>query len=86
MYDGTTLNGPASVREAVLNHSEAFTRNFAEQLLAYGIGRVVDYRDMPIVRSIAQDAAKKNNRFSAFVLGVVKSPSFQMSKGSETER
>ncbi len=86
MYDGTPLNGPASVREAVLNHSESFTRNFTQQLLAYGLGRVVDYQDMPAVRAIALDAAKKNNRFSAFVLGVIKSPSFQMSKSNETER
>ena len=86
MYDGTPLNGPADVREAVLSHPEAFTRNFAEQLLAYGVGRVGDYRDMPTVRSIAQDAAKKDNTFSAFVLGVVKSPSFQMSRNNETER
>ncbi len=86
MYDGTPLNGPVSVREAVLNHSEAFTANFAGQLLEFGLGRMVDYRDMPVVRAIAQDAAKKNNHFSAFVLGVVKSPSFQMSRNSETER
>jgi hypothetical protein len=84
MYDGTPLNGPASVREAVLNHSEAFERNFTEQLLAYGLGRLVDYQDMPVVRSIAAEAAKKNNRFSTIVLGIVKSPSFQMSRNNET--
>jgi hypothetical protein len=84
MYDGSPLSGPVSVRQAVLNHSEAFARNFTEQLLSYGLGRLVDYQDMPVVRSIADEAAKKNNRFSAFVLGVVKSPSFQMSRNNET--
>jgi hypothetical protein len=86
MYDGTALSGPASVREAVLQHAEAFRRNFTEQLLEYGLGRLVDHNDMPVVRAIAGDAAKKNSRFSAFVLGVVKSPSFQMSRTTETER
>jgi hypothetical protein len=86
LYDGTPLEGPASVRQAVLNHSESFTRNFAEQLLAYGLGRVVDYHDMPIVRSISQNSAKANNRFSVFVMGVINSPSFQMSRSNETER
>src|SRR5262249_45185365 len=86
MYDGTPLDGPASVRQAVLNHSESFIRHFTEQLLEYGLGRIVDYNDMPTVRAIAQDAARKNNRFSAFVLGVVRSPSFQMSRNNETER
>jgi hypothetical protein len=33
---------------------------------------------MPLVRAIARDAARDNNRFSALVLGIVKSPPFQM--------
>lgn len=84
MYDGRPLSGPVSVREAILSHSDAFVRNFSEQLFAYGVGRVLDYRDMPAVRAIASDATKKNNRFSEFVLGVVKSPSFQMSTNHDT--
>src|SRR5579883_1264729 len=78
MYDGTKLNGPVSVREAVLAHADAFLRNFAANLLSYGVGRVLDYRDMPAVRGVEREAAKNNNRFSAFVLGVVKSVPFQM--------
>ena len=78
MYDGTKLDGPSSLRQAVLNRSEAFLGTFTENLLSYGVGRVLDYRDMPIVRSIKRDAAKENNRFSSFVLGVVKSEAFRM--------
>lgn len=78
MFDGTKLDGPISVRQAVLNHSDAFIGSFTENLLAYGLGRVLDYRDMPTVRAIAQEAGKNNNRFSSFVLGVVKSKPFQM--------
>ena len=72
------------MREAVLNHSEAFARNFTEQLFAYGLGRLVDQQDMPVIRSIVEQASKKDYRFSAIVLGIVKSPSFQMSKNIET--
>jgi len=78
MYDGSKLNGPLSVREAVLSHSDAFLRNFTANLLSYGIGRVLDYRDMPAVRAVERAAAKNDNHFSAFVLGVVKSVPFQM--------
>jgi hypothetical protein len=78
MYDGTALDGPLSVRTAVLNHSDAFLRSFTENLLAYGLGRVVDYRDMPAVRTIAGEAEQQNNRFSSFVMGVVNSQPFQM--------
>jgi len=78
MFDGTKLDGPVSVRQAIMNRSDAFVGSFTENLLAYGVGRVLDYRDMPTVRSIAQDAARNNNRLSSFILGIVKSNAFQM--------
>jgi hypothetical protein len=84
MYEGSKLSGPASVREAVLKHSDAFLVSFSQNLLAYGVGRVLDYRDMPAVRSIAREAAKSNNHFSAFVMGVVKSPLFEMSRNNNS--
>lgn len=78
LYDGTPLDGPIGLRKAILDRSEAVIGSFAENLLAYGVGRVLDYRDMPTVRSIARAAAGQENRFSAFVLGVVNSAPFQM--------
>jgi len=87
MFEGSKLDGPASVRRAVMNHSDSFVASFAENLLAYGVGRVMDYRDMPAVRSITREAAKNNNRFSSFVVGIVKSTSFQMrAVSSQTEQ
>jgi hypothetical protein len=85
MYDGAKLNGPASLRQALMGHSDAFLATFTEGLLAYGLGRVIDYRDMPFVRAIEHEAAKNDNRFSSFVLGVVKSVPFQMRRAEETE-
>jgi hypothetical protein len=79
MFDGTKLSGPAGLRQAILNRSDAFISTFTENLLAYGLGRVTDYRDMPVVRAIAASAAASGNRFSSFALGIIKSPPFQMS-------
>ncbi len=78
MFDGSKLDGPISLRNAILSHSDAFIGSFTERLLAYGLGRVVEYKDMPMVRSIEHAAAQDNNRFSAFVLAIVKSTPFQM--------
>ena len=78
MYDGTELDGVPSLSQAILARSEAFLGNFAENLLAYGVGRVLDHRDMPTVRSIRGAAAADNNRFSTFVMSVVNSAPFQM--------
>ena len=78
MYDGTKLDGPASLRRALLERREAFVSSFAKGLLAYGLGRVLDYRDMPTVRLISREASQSNNHFSTFVLAIVKSAPFQM--------
>jgi Protein of unknown function (DUF1592)/Protein of unknown function (DUF1588)/Protein of unknown function (DUF1587)/Protein of unknown function (DUF1585)/Protein of unknown function (DUF1595) len=86
MFDGAKLDGPVSLRNAILNHSDAFIGTFTENLLAFALGRVIDYRDMPMVRGIERDAARDGNRFSAYVLGIVKSMPFQMrrAEGGDT--
>jgi hypothetical protein len=85
MLDGTRLNGPASLRQALLGRGDEFLGAFTERLLAYGLGRILDYRDMPVVRSINREAANNNYRFSFLVLGIVKSAPFQMRRAEEPE-
>ena len=51
---------------------------FIEKLMTYAVGRGMEYTDMPTIRAIARDVAKDDQRFSAIVLGVVRSPQFQM--------
>jgi hypothetical protein len=80
MYDGTRIDGPAGLRQAVLKHSDMFVRTFTESLLTYATGRRVEYFDMPTVRAVVRDAEKNGNRMSAFILGVVNSPAFRMMK------
>ena len=80
LYDGTPLGSPASLREALLARPDALVRNFTANLLAYGLGRRVEYYDMPTVRAIVRDAADNDYRMSSFILGVVNSAAFQMSR------
>jgi hypothetical protein len=80
VFDGTKLDGPAALRKWLLAYSDQFVEVVAEKLLTYGLGRGVEYQDMPLVRSLARDAAKNDNKFSALVLGVVKSRPFQMNQ------
>jgi len=80
MYDGTKIDGPPGLREAILKHSDMFVRTFTESLLTYATGRRVEYYDMPTVRVIVHDAERNGNRVSAFILGVVNSPAFRMTK------
>ncbi|HMF96943.1 MAG TPA: DUF1592 domain-containing protein, partial [Vicinamibacterales bacterium] len=78
LYDGQEVSGPSELRQALLRYSPQFVRMVVEKMMTYALGRGVEESDMPTVRSIARDAAKEDNRFSAIVLGVVRSPQFQM--------
>ena len=85
MFDGAKLNGPIELRQALVNHSDAFIGTFTENLLAYALeGRVLESPDMPAVRAIDRAAAHGSNHFSSFILGIVKSPPFQMRRAEET--
>jgi mono/diheme cytochrome c family protein len=83
LYDGQQVNGPAGLRQALLRYSPQFVQMFVEKMMTYATGRGMEYSDMPTIRAIAHDAAKVDNRFSAIVMGVVKSPQFQMRVKSE---
>ena len=78
LFDGQQVDGPAGLRTALMRYSPQFTRMFAEKLMTYAVGRGMEYTDMPTIRAIAKGAATDDNRFSAIVLGVVRSPQFQM--------
>jgi mono/diheme cytochrome c family protein len=78
LVDGTRLDGPASLRRALLDRSDAFVTVASEKLLTYAIGRVLTASDMPAVRAIVRNAARNKYRFSSLVVGVVHSQPFQM--------
>jgi mono/diheme cytochrome c family protein len=78
LVDGTAIDGPSSLRKAMLGRSDAFVTSMTEKLLMYGMGREIKYYDMPAVRIVMGDAAKNRYRFSDLVMGIVKSGPFQM--------
>jgi hypothetical protein len=85
LVDGTAVNGPADVRQALMKHPEQFVQTMTEKLLTYGLGRRLEYYDMPGVRKIVRDAGRDNYRFSSIIMGIIRSAPFQMSvKVSET--
>jgi hypothetical protein len=78
LVDGTPVNSPSSLRNALLGHSEQFVRTMTEKLLTYAVGRGIEYYDMPVVRSIARTASANEYRFSTIIMGIVRSTPFQM--------
>jgi Protein of unknown function (DUF1585) len=62
----------------LLNHPELFTTALTEKLLTFALGRGVEPFDAPAVRQVVREAKADNHRFSAIVLGIVKSAPFTM--------
>ncbi|HEY7335652.1 MAG TPA: DUF1592 domain-containing protein [Bryobacteraceae bacterium] len=79
LVDGTPVNGPTDLRNALLRHPEQFAQTLTEKLMTYALGRGVEYYDMPTVRKIVRDAKADNYRFSSIVMGIIKSPAFHSS-------
>jgi mono/diheme cytochrome c family protein len=78
LFDGQEVDGPSELRAALLRYSPQFVRMFIEKMMTYAIGRGLEYSDMPTVRAIAHDVDKDGKRFSAVVLGIVRSAQFRM--------
>ena len=55
LYDGTKMNGPAGLRDALLKHKDAVLLSFTERLMTYALGRRLEPSDMPAVRAIVRD-------------------------------
>jgi len=72
---GATVNGLPGLRRALLQHPEQFPRTVTEKLLAYALGRPLQYSDHPAVRKIVRDAGA-DYRWSSIILGIVNSPEF----------
>jgi hypothetical protein len=83
--DGTKINGPDDLRNALLRRPDQFVQTFVENLLTYSMGRTREYYDMPTVRRIVRDAAAKYYKFSAIVQAVVNTEQFKMRRVPQPE-
>ncbi len=73
---GAKVEGLAGLRALLLDQPEQFPRTVTEKLMAYALGRRLEYYDRPAVRTIVREAAAHDYRWSSIILGIVESPSF----------
>ena len=78
LIDGTPIDGPMALRQALLDRGDAVASNIIEKLLSYALGRHLHSSDMAAVRKIASTAAENQYRFSDIVLGIVESEPFRL--------
>ena len=79
-YDGTPVSRPSELLAALMKRPAPLVRTFTENLMAYALGRRVEYFDQPAIRAIARAAEANEYKMSSFILGAVKSDAFQMKR------
>ncbi|MGD1094652.1 MAG: DUF1592 domain-containing protein [Bryobacteraceae bacterium] len=75
---GAKIEGLAGLRAFLLNQPDQFPHTVTEKLMAYALGRPLEYYDQPAVRKIVRDAAAQDYRWSSIIEGIVRSPAFLM--------
>jgi hypothetical protein len=80
LWDGSKAENLMQLQAALLKREETLLRTFTRNLMAYAIGRRIEAFDMPRIRQIVRDAAAKDHKMTAYILGVVQSPAFQMQR------
>jgi hypothetical protein len=78
LADGTKIDGPVAMRQAILKRPEAFATVITTRMMIYALGRGLEPSDMPVVRRIVKKAALDDYRFATIIAGIVESPLFQM--------
>ena len=77
LYDGTPVASAADLRTALIERPGAIAGAFAESLMAWALGRRIEYFDMPAVRGVVRAAEADGLRLSRFILEIVRSPAFR---------
>jgi mono/diheme cytochrome c family protein len=88
LANGAAVDGPATLRQALVASPDEFVRTVTEKLLTYALGRGVEYYDLPAVRRVVRDTARSDQTWSSLILGITRSVPFQMRRsaaGSTTE-
>ncbi len=76
--DGTLLEGVQGLRSFMIEHRSNYVHTFVEKMLTYALGRHISHDDQAAIRGIVREAADDDHRWSAIILGIVRSTPFQM--------
>jgi hypothetical protein len=85
LLDGTKVDGPAALRQALVDKKELFVKAVANKLLMYAVGRQMEYYDAPAIRAIVREAAADNYKWSSTILAITKSTPFQMRRSRSAD-
>ena len=81
LVGGDKVNGVIGLKDALLARKQLFLRHLTEKMLAYGLGRGLEYYDIPAVKQIVERMGRNDSRATSLILGVVNSYPFQWRRG-----
>jgi len=85
LVSGEEVNGPVALKKALLARKDLFIRHLAEKMLAYALGRGLEYYDIPAVKQITANLSGDDFRASRLVMEVVRSAPFRLRRGAAFE-
>ena len=80
---GVVIVGPEALKQVLLERKQLFVRHLTEKMLAYALGRGVEYYDSPAVKQIAEAVASDGHRAPRLILEIVRSAPFRLRRGGE---
>jgi mono/diheme cytochrome c family protein len=83
--NGIKFEGVVGLHDHLVSDAPLFAETVTEKLLAFALGRGLQYFDRPTIRQIVRDAAPEDYRWSALVKGIVLSPAFQMRRADSAD-
>jgi len=75
--DGQAFDGPAGLKKILLSRKEEFCECLVNRMMTYALGRGMEQGDRTRIKRMADGLKEKNYKFSALVMQIVTSDSFQ---------
>ena len=86
MSTGEKFTGPAGLKRLLLERKDEFAHNVTERMLAYALGRGVEFYDSPAIKTISDRLKADGYRSSTLVMEIAKSYPFQYRRNNVSEK
>ncbi|MCH2209131.1 MAG: DUF1592 domain-containing protein [Lentisphaerales bacterium] len=77
LTNGKKIDGPIGLKKYLLREKENYLKHASRKLLAYALGRSIEYYDFYVINEMVKNLKQNDYRFSAMVTANVKSYQFQ---------
>jgi hypothetical protein len=82
---GEQFSGPVELKKTLLKRKDEFIRNVTEKMLAYALGRGLEYYDTTTVKKVTQALAENDYRAVTLLTEIVKSYPFQYRRNAPVQ-